>query len=254
MKRRVKDFGWIPSLPDPRDEYVQMPLMATPIPKSYDMRDKAPPVYDQGSLGSCTANACGSLFHFTEMEQRGGPTDAPSRLYEYYNTRLIQGDTANDTGATIKDAMKALNKYGVCREVDWPYRVTKFAMKPPAACYKQASVKKIEKYQKVKHKAHDLKYQLSQNNPIAFGFTVFESFDSDELAETGYMKTPDLETESVIGGHAVALYGYDDEEEMFIVRNSWGPNWALKGYFKMPYSFVLNPDFCSDFWTLKAVP
>ena len=47
--------------------------------------------------------------------------------------------------------------------------------------------------------------------------------------------------------------GYDGKRRVFIVRNSWGPGWGAKGYFYMPYEYLLSPSLASDFWTIRSV-
>ena len=60
-------------------------------------------------------------------------------------------------------------------------------------------------------------------------------------------------TESVVGGHAVLAVGYDESERRFIVRNSWGAGWGIKGYFTVPYSYLTDPNLANDFWTIRMV-
>ena len=57
--------------------------------------------------------------------------------------------------------------------------------------------------------------------------------------------------EGVLGGHAVLAVGYDDKGECLIVRNSWGENWGQKGYFQMPYGYVVGKKLAQDFWTIR---
>jgi C1A family cysteine protease len=91
---------------------------------------------------------------------------------------------------------------------------------------------------------------LSEGFPFVFGFTVYNSFESEETAQTGILKMPGW-NEGCVGGHAVCCVGYNDAEQMFIVRNSWGSSWGLQGYFKMPYQYMVNPNLASDFWTIR---
>ncbi len=57
------------------------------------------------------------------------------------------------------------------------------------------------------------------------------------------------EGEEIFGGHAVMAVGYDDNTRLIKIRNSWGKEWGKKGYFFMPYDFIINPNYCDDFWT-----
>jgi C1A family cysteine protease len=93
---------------------------------------------------------------------------------------------------------------------------------------------------------------LADGFPFVFGFTVYESFESAEVARTGMLQMP-KPREGVAGGHAVLAVGYDDKTERFVVRNSWGSSWGKRGYFTMPYSYLLTGNLSDDFWTIRLV-
>jgi C1A family cysteine protease len=97
-----------------------------------------------------------------------------------------------------------------------------------------------------------LKGCIADGYPFVFGFTVYDSFESPEVAKTGIVPMPSAK-DTAIGGHAVLAVGYDDKEERFIVRNSWGPGWGMKGYFTIPYSYVTNSNLADDLWTIRMV-
>ena len=92
---------------------------------------------------------------------------------------------------------------------------------------------------------------LASGFGFVFGFTVYESFESPTVAQTGEMPMP-APSEKKLGGHAVMAVGYDNASRMMIVRNSWGTSWGEAGYFMMPYEFIIGPN-CSDFWTISSV-
>lgn len=85
-----------------------------------------------------------------------------------------------------------------------------------------------------------------------FGFTVYESFESEDVARTGIASMPDV-SEMTLGGHAVMAVGYDDSAKTFLVRNSWGTGWGMGGYFTMPYDYLRDGDLAADFWTIRLV-
>jgi C1A family cysteine protease len=60
-------------------------------------------------------------------------------------------------------------------------------------------------------------------------------------------------SEKVIAGHAVMAVGYDDLQSWFIMRNSWGSNWGMNGYFTLPYAYLLDSNLSSDFWIIRVV-
>ena len=136
--RKIQRYGWIPDLPDARDHLYAAPMAVVALPLKADLRPNCPPVYDQGQLGSCTANAIGAAIQFDRMKQHLSPDFIPSRLFIYYNERVMEGTVSTDSGAMIRDGIKSVAKQGACPERDWPYDIAKFAMRPPQADYKEA--------------------------------------------------------------------------------------------------------------------
>ena len=216
-----------------------------------DLTPQCPPVYDQGQLGSCTANAIGAAFEF-ELVKQGLPDFAPSRLFIYYNERAMEGSVGTDSGAQIRDGIKSVAKQGVCAEPMWPYVIAKFKTKPPKPCYVEALKHKASLYQRLVPTLNQLKGCLASGYPFVFGFTVYDSFESPAVAKSGHAPMP-APAEAVIGGHAVMAVGFDDGNQWFIVRNSWGTSWGLKGYFTLPYAYVTDPNLADDFWTIRLI-
>jgi C1A family cysteine protease len=93
---------------------------------------------------------------------------------------------------------------------------------------------------------------LAAGFPFVYGFTVYESFESAAVAKTGKVPMP-KPGEKVLGGHAVLAVGYDDKQDRFLTRNSWGPSWGQKGYFTMPYAYLTEPNLSDDFWTIRLL-
>jgi C1A family cysteine protease len=92
---------------------------------------------------------------------------------------------------------------------------------------------------------------LSNKQTIALGFSVYESFESAEVAKTGIVPLP-TRGEKVLGGHEVLLVGYlKDEPNYGLVRNSWGAGWAMQGYLLMPWAYLLDAHLASDFRTIR---
>lgn len=252
MKQRsVKGYGWQKSLPDNRDYYYKV-TAPVPLPTLIDLRPKCPPVYDQSSVGSCTANAIGAAYQFKLISQNETAW-MPSRLFLYYNERFIENTVNYDSGAQLKDGLKSLNKDGICDEKLWPYKVCKYKKKPSKKAYDAAKSNTIELYEKIPDgNLFLMKQCLAKGTPFVFGFTVYESFEGEEIARTGIMPEWNA-TESIMGGHAVCAVGFDDEKQVMIIRNSWSASWGDKGYFYMPYSYISNPNLASDFWCINAV-
>jgi C1A family cysteine protease len=222
------------------------------VPDKIDLRSQCPPVYDQGQLGSCTANAIAGAIQFDRLKQKLTPDFTPSRLFIYYNERVIEHTVASDSGAQIRDGIKSVGAQGDCPETEWPYVITKFKVKPSASCYADALKYKAISYQRVTQTLSQLKGCLASGYPFVFGFTVYESFESPQVAKSGHAPLP-KSSEQVVGGHAVVAVGYDDTKQWFIVRNSWGSEWGLKGYFTLPYAYLTDENLASDFWTIRIV-
>jgi C1A family cysteine protease len=258
MPRKVARFGWIPDLPDHRDFLYAAPsAILRKLPAKTNLTPKCPPVFDQGQIGSCTANAIGGAIEFDQMKQKLSAF-MPSRLFIYYNERAMENTVNEDTGAMIRDGIKSVAKQGVCPEKMWPYDPSPFppnphlAKKPTASCYKEALKHTAVRYQRVSRNLSQMKGCLASGFPFVVGFTVYDSFESDEVTRTGAMPMPSPR-EAVIGGHAVLAVGYDDRQERFRMRNSWGKKWGMTGYFTMPYAYLLDDNLSDDFWQITLV-
>jgi C1A family cysteine protease len=253
MTTRHHRLGWIPDHPDHRDRLFAVPPPAGPLPSSADLRAGCPPVYDQGQIGSCTANAIAGAVQFDRMKQQI-PDFMPSRLFLYYNERAIEGTVDSDAGAALRDGIKSVASQGDCPESLWPYidDGQTFALQPPQNCYDSAVLHTAVSYERLLQNLAQMKGCLAAGYPFVFGFTVYESFESDAVAESGQVSMPAL-NEQALGGHAVLAVGYDDAQNCFIVRNSWGPNWGDQGYFYLPYAYLQDENLAADFWTLRIV-
>lgn len=247
-------FGWRPQLPDHRDKhFLKLPNFAVAaLPPKIDLRDKCPAVYDQGALGSCTANAVGFLCEFGWMKQKKPNHFPPSRLFIYYQERLLEGTVSIDAGAYIRDGIKVVNKNGFPPESLWPYVPSRFAQKPSALAYAEALKRQVLDYGYVGQSVDEMKTALAAGFPITIGFTVYQSFMTAAVASTGKVPMPGPR-ERVLGGHAVAIVGYDDAAKCWIVRNSWGSGWGDKGYFYMPYDYLTNRSLSSDLWIVRLI-
>jgi C1A family cysteine protease len=240
-------------LPDARDFAYAAPLMRFPqgLPPSVDLRSECPPVYDQGQLGCCTGNGIAGVIEFDQRKQ-GTREFTPSRLFIYYNERVMEGTVAQDSGAQIRDGIKSVATLGAPPETDWPYDIAKFADQPPANAYTDAKQDLVSVYARVLQDLTQMQGCLAEGYPFVFGFTVYTSFESDQVAATGIVPMP-APGEKVAGGHCVVAVGYDNGPRSFIVRNSWGTSWGKAGYCMMPYEYLLTPHLASDFWTVRSV-
>jgi len=234
--------------------------------------------YDQGQLGSCTANGLAFCYVYDEIKQNNKIQFMPSRLFIYYNERYIEGTTNQDAGAQISDGVSVLQQFGVCSEEEWPYDAPKYMDVPTYECYATGSKCKALKTGNVLemeagvNKSTHVVAALAAGYPVILGFVVFNSFEDDTTSQTGTMSMPSP-TDTVVGGHCVVIVGHNMELG-FLVRNSWGNQWGCpangpntpRGYFWMPSAFLngsymanqgdgtfVQTDYCSDFWVITSV-
>ncbi len=252
-RRRIKRYGWIPDLPDHRDRVYAAPFAQIgPLPRRVDLRDGCPPVYDQGALGSCTANAIAAALQFDQIKQAQADVFIPSRLFIYYNERVVEGTVDEDSGAMLRDGIKSVAKQGAPHEPIWPYLIARFRTRPVARAYRDGLEHQAVLYQRITQSLDQMKGCLASGFPFVFGFSVYESFEAQAVARTGVVSMP-KPTERQLGGHAVLCVGYDDKAQRFQARNSWGTAWGVKGYFTMPYEYLLDQNLSADFWTIRLV-
>ena len=205
-----------------------------------------PPIYDQGSIGSCTANALCAAVQYIKPSLQG------SRLFVYYNTRLIENTVNQDAGARLYNGVKSLIRYGVCQESNWPYIENYFSIQPKPPCYKAAKQNVLLKNYALRNNINKMKAALVSGFPFVVGIAIYDSFETDEVEKTGFVPMPGR-YDTLMGGHAVLCVGYNDRKQRWIMRNSWGKSWGDKGYFYLPYNYLLNNNLAGDLWVLTTV-
>ena len=245
---RTSKFNLLPDKFDARDYRYQ--AKALRLPNSVDLRPYCTNIENQGPLGSCTGQAVAGAIEM--LNKRNKKTTDVSRLYIYYFERLIEGTVHYDSGAYIRDGIKACSHYGAPLESLWPYDISKYRAKPSTAAMNDGVNRKITLYER----ATDFNAcinALANGYSVIVGFLVYSSFMSAGVARTGMMPYPNTRRESLLGGHAVLLVGYDNAKKRFIARNSWGTSWGDGGYFYMPYDVIINQQMSWDFWVIKSV-
>lgn len=251
VKPRTLDLDyaltWKPDRLDIRDYKYQVTTKLSP--KVVDLRNYCSPIEDQGNLGSCTGQAIAGAIEL--LNKRTGNYRDISRLFIYYYERVILGTVNYDSGAYIRDGIKATSHYGVSLESYWPYDISKFKLEPINEAKQDAIKRKVTRYERVAD-FNGCIDALTNGYPVVIGFSVYPSFLSATVTRTGNMPYPN-NRERVLGGHAVLLVGYNKNNSTFIVRNSWGPRWGDKGYFYMPFKVIQNRNMSSDFWIIKSV-
>lgn len=261
----LHSYGWVPQLPDHRDRSYnneEVILDAYSVPAKVDLWDDniVPPIWNQLQLGSCTAH--GSLRAWLiEAAKQGVSAPMLSRLMQYYDSRAVEGTTSTDAGAQVRDSIKVLALNGCAPETDWPYDISKFAEKPPAQAYTDA-----QKYMSVKYQAVTLggpgapmRTALSRKLAIVFGFVVTDQFEDGSWDPATQVLPLPRAGDGVLGGHCVAITGYDYSLKdfpvpYFICDNSWDKTWGWNGRFRMASSwFTPARGLASDFWVIQNV-
>jgi C1A family cysteine protease len=208
------------------------------VKKAVDLRPWCSPVEDQLQLGSCVGQAVVGAFELTVNRLHPDKFLDLSRLFVYYNARLYEGDyyLDKDLGSYVRNGIKAVNKWGVCDETLWPYEVDKFSWAPSIESYVDGKKRLIKSYYRIQG-VSDMLYALTMDYPIVISMNVYNSFYDLEDSSNTILSMP-RPNEDIIGGHAVALVGYDLEKRLLLARNSFGTNWADNGYFWMPFDYV----------------
>ncbi len=251
-----KGLGRKVDAPDARDfKLAPAPHLGigAPLPSSADVfAGLHLPVYDQGELGSCTANA-GVLYRrflAQRFSKYSSPDEDLSRLFLYYQERLLpwNNDPGTDSGAAIRDIFTVLAHTGVCSESDDPYVPADFASTGANDSPKSlddARLYRIGAYHRIPDAA-TAKSVLASGYAIALGFIVYESFEA--IGGDGTLRMP-RSGEPILGGHAVVIRGYDDDRSSFCCQNSWGAGWGSDGLFWMPYEYIERAELSQpDLW------
>jgi len=259
--------------------------IAAALPEAVDLRNAMPPVYNQGRIGSCVSNAVAAIVQYVRKKNRQGPDFVPSRLFLYYNGRVLENSVASDPGLMLQDAITVATDLGVCPEAEWPYDDTPLCdnddpktgcakgqwpassrnpVRPQKKVYRNAYLYRTIAARPVPQRLEEMKGCLADGYPFAFGFTIYESFFESpsttppSTAPRKIVPTPTL-SELPVGQHAVVAVGYDDRKKLFICRNSWdvkdsaGREMQDRGHFYMPFDYLLNSDLSGDFYTIRAL-
>jgi len=250
--------GWTRDPWDPRDRRFSAPSPNLKYPRKADIYRFCQPMLDQGSLGSCTAHMAVELYMQAEFE-RFGKTTLKSRLATYWWTRLLMGTLNEDSGATIRLAIKSLAKFGACEDSLYPNDAQRFVEKPSEQAIASAKQNIAVQYARVPHTADGFRDRIMRGDAIGIGFDCFDSLMSHRTLQTGIIPMPKRGEQSN-GGHAVVIVAYDDDRGVFVIKNSWGNRVGLspqpglpRGYFEIPMEYLLDPKLSADPWALMVV-
>lgn len=248
---RNRKYSWQRQPKDDRDyKSVVHKKVAVALPPAFQFSDKSP-VYDQLNEGSCVANSAAANYRYRLFDMLRSWNFDPSRQFLYYTVRELEGTTGCDCGAYCRDAFKALNKWGICKEELWAYSQP-YSRRPTAQAYTDGMNQLVLEYAAVAQDLTTLKQTIYAGHPITFGFDVYSSFESSNWWKTtGVMPIP-KSGERFLGGHSVLIIGWDDAKQCFLCQNSWGNGWGLNGYFWFPYSYMVS-NHADDFWVIQDI-
>lgn len=228
-------------------------------PPTYSLASKIKKVYNQGSTSSCTANALCQAFNIMNVED---PSFDPSRLYIYARERqmedmMIGKIFITDDGADEADALFWASTVGICPESSWPFIPSKVNDLPPISCDKEACSHRIHNVLSVPQTLDGIRTTISSGHPVLAAIALQSYFFSASAMTSGNIPMPST-IDLNLGGHEVLIVGYDDTTSSFLVVNSWGDNWGCqppgansRGYFWLPYDFVLNTSLCYCLYTFE---
>lgn len=209
------------------------------------MREWDSAIEDQGDLGSCAGNAITNAYEIMLLRQYPDKFTELSRLFVYYNSRLLDDTIDEDAGAYLRDGMKAIQKYGVCSEQLWPYDISKFNVKPTDECYADGLTRTISSYESLQT-TDNIINALNLNKPVVLGVTVYDSFN-EVTAIDPVVPLPTYYEKNKGGGHAVTIIGYDLPNRKFLIKNSYGTDWGDRGYGWLTFDYVEREKF--EAWT-----
>jgi len=228
---------------DPRDIPMGLVLPVVPVPVSFDFTKLMSPVRNQGNEGTCVAFASvvGVKEFQDKKEYRKLIRLSPRFLYSL--CKKFDGAPFEE-GTYPRIAMKVLLNYGVCHESFWPYAPRQKSL-PLKGADIDAKMFKIKAYARLKSRL-EMQRSLLINGPFLAGVKVYKSWFNKSVEKSGFIPMP-KRNEQLMGGHAICIAGYDDKLGIFKFKNSWGSNWADKGYGYLPYAYMNK--YCSDAWS-----
>ena len=233
-------------------KYCPHPSVVRRLPAVVDLRRHCPPVFDQLHLNACSANAIAAALRYDELKEGRLDVPSPSRLFIYYNERVLAGVVRTNSPVSLRDGYRTVSKVGACPEKMWPYDPRRFRRQPAPPCYRAAHGRRAIAYYRIRRAVTQLRACLADGFPFVMALAIHKSAMILPARRTGVLPVP-TRRDTLMGGHAVLAVGYDHAKRLLIFRNSWGRTWGDRGYGYLPYAFIASPDLTWDFWTMRRV-
>lgn len=218
------------------------------LSQTVDLRLYDTPVESQGMLNSCVAAAAVGAYEL--MVKKNFPEQLVdlSKLYAYWHGRLLEDSEYEDGGIErIRNVLKGMNKFGVCREEIWPYVSEQRNIQPDLECYVDSWPRKISSYTAI-YSIGGILEVIDQGFPVLTGITVFDNFMQLSGPDSIVSVPAEGLTVSPMA-HAMVLVGYSQPSQWFIAKNSYGPEWGDQGYCYVPFDYLTQFGF--DQWYFK---
>jgi len=259
MTQTVKRYGWKPDKPDWRDHKF-VPMVSRLPPQAFLSQSFLPSIGDQGEQGSCTGWSSAKACDYLRAASKQDLSLLMSPRFAYWNARVLEGTSGDDSGAEIRDVVKGIKKFGIASWAACPYDDKDWVTPPSREAFNEARSDVLKDYARIwgdgTVRLRQVKQAIVRGWPVIFGFTVYENFEAAEMARNGLMPMP---YGGVVGGHAVWIDGYQDDKVVLDqtgatrVFNSWSKDWGDGGHFWMPYAYLTHPGLCDDFWVLRGI-
>ncbi|RYM34801.1 hypothetical protein ERX46_05350 [Brumimicrobium glaciale] len=247
--QRINASGYIPSKISPSDEFYS--YNKVDIPNSLDLSADFTKVKNQGELGSCTAFPITAVYEY--YAKRNNKKVDISELFVYYNTRELNGNTDVEVGTSILDAIHSVREKGACTSKLHPYKIDAFMNKPVDEAYSEAQRQLVKSASRIEINENEFKNAIANGHPVIIGLKIFKSFYPKN--KSGIIPFPSTNENSYDshGNHALLIVGYNDEEKLFKLRNSWGEKFGDKGYCYAPYDYITDPEFCQEAFVITEI-